>query len=117
VYDKNPHIITPRPGLTNLVLSPISQVLVRPDGKTLIVSFTHSVGCRLFARIDVKQDASGVTIGVYVGDVPGAQSSCVGEVVDGDAAVVVLEQPLGSRPIYDARYPGNLGVLVYHVKG
>ena len=116
VYDHNPHIITPRSGLTNLVRSPINQILVRPDDKTLIVSFTHSVGCRLFARIEVQQDAHGVTIGIYVGDLPGSQSACDGEVVYSDAAMVELDQPLGNRPIYDATYPQNLGVPVYHVK-
>ena len=98
-----------------MVRSPIDQVLVRPDDKTLIVSFTHAVGCRLFARIDLTQDANGVTISPYVGDVPGSESPCVGQMVYGDAAVVVLEQPLGNRQIYDGSYPGNLGVRVYHV--
>ena len=114
LYDQHPHIIAPRSGLTNLVRSPVDQVLVRPDDKTLIVSFTHGVGCREFARIDVSQDANGVTISPYVGDVP--ESACVGQMVYGDAAVIVLKQPLGNRQIYDGSYPGNLGVRVYHVK-
>jgi hypothetical protein len=116
VYDHNPHIIAPRAGLTNMVLSPIDQVLVRPDGKTLIVSFTHGVECRLLSRIDVQQNADGVTIGVYVGDIPGSQSACTGAPVYGDAATITLAQPLGNRPIYDAKYPQNLGVRVYHLK-
>ena len=116
-YDKNPHIIAPRSGLTNLIPSPVNQVLVRPDDKTLVVSFTHGAGCHLFARIAVQQDARGVTISVYVGDVPGApQSACRSEMVDGDAAIVVLEQPLGNRPLYDGIHPQNLGVPIYHVK-
>ena len=98
--DLNPHVITPRAGLTNLSTVSVDQVVVEPDGKTLLVSFTHGDACSMFARIDTKETARTVTLTVYVGDEPGGPT-CQGGGHTGDAARIALNQPLKNRRILD----------------
>jgi len=102
--DLNPHIIAPRAGLTNLSTVYVDQVVVEPDGKTLLVSLIHGDMCSLFARIDTKETARTVTLTGYVGDEPGGPT-CPGGGHAGDAARIELKQPLGNRRIVDGTDP------------
>jgi len=111
-FDLNPPVIAPQAGLESLMAVYVDHVIVSPDGMTLLVSFVHGDQCSLFARIDVKEGAHTVRITPYVGDLPGGPTCPLAGHV-GDAARIVLKDPLGNRRIVDGTDP-SLTVQVAH---
>jgi hypothetical protein len=104
--DSHPHVISPHSGLEGLTPSPINNIIIGPDGKTLLVSLIHDDRCTQFAGIHVKESAHTVMITVLVGAPPGV-APCPGGGYGGDAARIVLRQPLGTRHLVDGSGPSD----------
>jgi len=113
--DLNPRLIQPTAGLTNLSTVAVDQVLVEPDGRTLLVSLVHGDQCSIFARVDTVESASSVRLTIYVGDRPNGPT-CNGGGHAGDATRIVLKQALGKRHIVDGADASHSVPIAYVTK-
>jgi hypothetical protein len=81
------------PTLENPQVRTWDHIVVNPDGRTLTVYFWNGdPACYGLANVDVRQDADGVRILVYTGDVPGAEA-CTDQAIY-YRTVVVLDAPV-----------------------
>jgi len=97
-----PHVVVPRPGMTDVRPVPFRSTHVEPDGWTVAVDFVAGIEpCSVLDHVDVRYGADSVTITLSEGSDPAAgQVACI-MIAEFKQVIVHLDQPLGDRTIVD----------------
>ena len=97
-----PKIVTPTPGLQNVVATSWIKAVSSADGMTLTVWFWGSP-CLGVDHVDVNETPDRVSVTLYQGTPPSLVGSACPEIAMLAAVLVALAAPLGGRTVVDGR--------------
>jgi hypothetical protein len=100
--DGGPVIVEPRPGMAGVVARRFDSATVGDDDTTVTIDFVSGVEpCAVLDRVDVRYDATTVTITLFEGHDPNAGDVACIEIGVFKRVVVHLDEPVDGRTIVD----------------
>ena len=100
--DGGPLIVEPRPGMAGVVARRFDTATVGDDDTTVTIDFTSGIEpCAVLDRVDVRYDATTVTITLFEGHDPNAGDVACIEIAQLKAVRIVLDRPVNDRELVD----------------